>query len=79
MIGGKGMGGWEGGIRVPGIVRWPGIVPANTVFDGPTSHMDIYPTLAHLAGASVPQDRYRILLHFRHAKLGKYIPYHISI
>ncbi|KAJ7319642.1 hypothetical protein JRQ81_019153 [Phrynocephalus forsythii] len=55
--GGKGMGGWEGGIRVPGIVRWPGMVPANTVLDEPISLMDIYPTVAHLAGASVPQDR----------------------
>ncbi|XP_042313626.1 arylsulfatase D-like isoform X2 [Sceloporus undulatus] len=55
--GGKGMGGWEGGIRVPGIIRWPGIIPANAVIDEPTSLMDIYPTVAHLAGASVPQDR----------------------
>ncbi|XP_032082894.1 arylsulfatase D-like isoform X2 [Thamnophis elegans] len=55
--GGKGMGGWEGGIRVPGIVRWPGKVAPNTVLDEPTSLMDIYPTVAHLAGASVPQDR----------------------
>ncbi|XP_053164905.1 arylsulfatase H-like [Hemicordylus capensis] len=54
---GKGMGGWEGGIRVPGIVRWPGYVPVNTVIDEPTSLMDIYPTVVHLAGASVPQDR----------------------
>ncbi|XP_062982405.1 arylsulfatase H-like [Elgaria multicarinata webbii] len=55
--GGKGMGGWEGGIRVPGIVRWPGMVAANTVLDEPISLMDIYPTVAHLAGASLPQDR----------------------
>ncbi|XP_053167338.1 arylsulfatase D-like isoform X5 [Hemicordylus capensis] len=55
--GGKGMGGWEGGIRVPGIVRWPGFVPVNMVIDEPTSLMDIYPTVAYLAGASVPQDR----------------------
>ncbi|XP_062983749.1 arylsulfatase H-like [Elgaria multicarinata webbii] len=55
--GGKGMGGWEGGIRVPGIVRWPGMVAANTVLDEPISLMDIYPTVAHLAGASMPQDR----------------------
>ncbi|XP_033003353.1 arylsulfatase D-like [Lacerta agilis] len=55
--GGKGMGGWEGGIRVPGIVRWPGIVPAGSVIDEPISLMDIFPTVAHLAGASIPQDR----------------------
>ncbi|XP_055964625.1 arylsulfatase F-like [Sorex fumeus] len=55
--GGKGMGGWEGGIRVPGIVRWPGQVPAGQVIDEPTSLMDVFPTVAALAGAEVPQDR----------------------
>ncbi|CAM4399063.1 unnamed protein product [Lepidochelys olivacea] len=53
----KGMGGWEGGIRVPGIFRWPGVLPADTVIDEPTSHMDIYPTVAHLAAGIMPQDR----------------------
>ncbi|XP_077199431.1 arylsulfatase D-like isoform X2 [Paroedura picta] len=55
--GGKGMGGWEGGIRVPGILRWPGMLRANSVVDEPTSLMDIYPTVADLAGAALPQDR----------------------
>lgn len=57
LIGGKGMGGWEGGIRVPGIVRWPGMLPAGTVINEPTSLMDIFPTVVHLAGGEVPQDR----------------------
>ncbi|CAL8372483.1 unnamed protein product [Arctogadus glacialis] len=47
--GGKAMGGWEGGIRVPGIFRWPGRLPAGRVVDQPTSLMDLYPTLRHLA------------------------------
>ncbi|XP_040390274.1 arylsulfatase H-like isoform X4 [Cygnus olor] len=55
--GGKAMGGWEGGIRVPGILRWPGVLPAGTVINEPTSLMDIYPTVTHLAGGVVPQDR----------------------
>ncbi|XP_040517039.1 arylsulfatase H isoform X2 [Gallus gallus] len=55
--GGKGMGGWEGGIRVPGIVRWPGALPAGIVISEPTSIMDIFPTVVHLAGGIVPQDR----------------------
>ncbi|KFQ80056.1 Arylsulfatase D, partial [Phoenicopterus ruber ruber] len=55
--GGKGMGGWEGGIRVPGVFRWPGVLPAGTVIDEPTSLMDIYPTVVHLAGGILPQDR----------------------
>ncbi|KAM9035565.1 arylsulfatase F [Sarcophilus harrisii] len=55
--GGKGMAGWEGGIRVPGIIRWPGVLPAGKVIKEPTSLMDIYPTLAALVGAPLPQDR----------------------
>nr|XP_019570134.1 PREDICTED: arylsulfatase E [Rhinolophus sinicus]XP_019570135.1 PREDICTED: arylsulfatase E [Rhinolophus sinicus] len=55
--GGKGMGGWEGGIRVPGIVRWPGVLPAGRVIQEPTSLMDVFPTVVQLAGGQVPQDR----------------------
>ncbi|XP_069061200.1 arylsulfatase D-like isoform X2 [Pleurodeles waltl] len=55
--GGKGMAGWEGGIRVPGIFTWPDVLPANTVIDEPTSLMDVYPTVVHLAGGTLPQDR----------------------
>uniref|UniRef100_G5E791 Arylsulfatase L n=1 Tax=Loxodonta africana TaxID=9785 RepID=G5E791_LOXAF len=55
--GGKGMGGWEGGIRVPGIFRWPGVLPAGRVIDEPTSLMDIFPTVVQLGGGQVPQDR----------------------
>uniref|UniRef100_A0A2K6M3I2 Arylsulfatase L n=2 Tax=Rhinopithecus bieti TaxID=61621 RepID=A0A2K6M3I2_RHIBE len=55
--GGKGMGGWEGGIRVPGIFRWPGVLPAGQVIGEPTSLMDVFPTVVQLAGGEVPQDR----------------------
>ncbi|XP_021562338.1 arylsulfatase F [Carlito syrichta] len=55
--GGKGMGGWEGGIRVPGIFRWPEKVPAGQRIEEPTSLMDVLPTLASVSGASLPQDR----------------------
>ncbi|XP_066562060.1 arylsulfatase H isoform X2 [Amia ocellicauda] len=55
--GGKAMGGWEGGIRVPGILRWPGRLPAGALIDEPTSLMDIYPTLVKLAGGELPGDR----------------------
>ncbi|XP_059502800.1 arylsulfatase D-like isoform X2 [Stegostoma tigrinum] len=56
-VGKKGFAGWEGGIRVPGIFRWPGLLPSNEKIDVPTSLMDIYPTVVSLAGASLPQDR----------------------
>ncbi|XP_064339597.1 arylsulfatase D-like isoform X1 [Camelus dromedarius] len=55
--GGKGMGGWEGGIRVPGIFRWPGVLPAGRVVHEPTSLMDVFPTVVQLGGGQVPQDR----------------------
>ncbi|MFO7973487.1 MAG: sulfatase [Candidatus Hydrogenedentota bacterium] len=48
---------YEGGMRVPCIVRWPGHIAAGLVSDEITSTMDIFPTFAHLAGAKVPQDR----------------------
>ena len=44
----------EGGMRVPGIVRWPGVVPAGSECDELTTAMDFLPTLAHWAGTSVP-------------------------
>lgn len=52
------MGGLEGGIRVPGIIRWPGVLPAGRVIQEPTSLMDVFPTVVQLAGGQVPQDRY---------------------
>ncbi|XP_042556968.1 arylsulfatase L-like isoform X4 [Dipodomys spectabilis] len=57
MVGGKGMGGWEGGIRVPGLVRWPGTLPAGRLVPEPTSLMDLFPTVVRLAGGWVPADR----------------------
>ncbi|XP_035768815.1 steryl-sulfatase [Neolamprologus brichardi] len=48
---------WEGGIRVPGILRWPGKIPGGRQIDEPTSNMDLFPTVVQLSGASVPEDR----------------------
>lgn len=47
---------WEGGIRVPGIVRWPGRVDAGTVSSTPVSGIDLLPTLCAVAGIEVPND-----------------------
>ena len=41
---------YEGGIRVPLIVRWPGEVPAGTLCREPVISMDFYPTFLQLAG-----------------------------
>ena len=48
---------WEGGVRVPCIIRWPGHVPAGRVGDAIFSTLDFMPTLANLAGYKVPKDR----------------------
>jgi len=42
--------GWEGGHRVPLIVRWPRVVPANQVSDQMTNTTDLFATLASLTG-----------------------------
>ncbi|XP_049993122.1 arylsulfatase H isoform X2 [Alexandromys fortis] len=55
--GGSGMGGWEGGVRVPGIFRWPTVLEAGRVIEEPTSLMDLLPTLSHVGGGILPQDR----------------------
>jgi arylsulfatase A-like enzyme len=45
---------YEGGTRVPFIVRWPGTVKAGAVCDAPAIHVDIYPTLVEIAGGKLP-------------------------
>ncbi len=48
---------YEGGIRVPFIVRWPGVVAAGSQSDEPICSIDILPTIAEAAEASLPADR----------------------
>ena len=47
----------EGGLRVPLIIRWPGKIPAGRVTNEILHVVDLFPTLARVAGASVPTDR----------------------
>lgn len=54
--GGKGNN-WEGGIRIPGILRWSGVIQPGQEIDEPTSNMDIFPTVVKLAGSPLPKDR----------------------
>ena len=48
---------WEGGQRVPCIMRWPGVIPAGTECNELALSMDLHPTLAAITGATLPSDR----------------------
>ncbi len=48
---------WEGGLRVPLLARWPGVIPPGLTCQAPVSSMDLYPTLLGVAGARQPEDR----------------------
>lgn len=48
---------YEGGIRVPFIVRWPGVVKPNTTSDVPLAHVDIYPTFLEIGGGKKPSGQ----------------------
>ena len=54
---------WEGGWRVPSMVRWPGKIPAATVSNGIMHHMDWMPTLLAIAG--VPDVKEALLRGYR--------------
>lgn len=45
----------EGGIRVPFLMRWPGVVEAGSTFKHPISLLDMLPTFVHVAGGK-PDD-----------------------
>jgi arylsulfatase A-like enzyme len=45
---------YEGGTRVPLVVRWPGVAKAGAVCDTPTLHVDMYPTFLEAASAARP-------------------------
>jgi arylsulfatase A-like enzyme len=48
----RGGKGWlyEGGIREPFLIKWPGVVPADSTCDAPVISMDFFPTLLEIAG-----------------------------
>ncbi len=48
---------WEGGFRVPGIVRWPAQIDGNRVTSEIATTMDLFSTIAEVCGASLPADR----------------------
>ncbi len=48
---------YEGGTRVPFIVRWPGVTTAGSSSGIPTIHVDLYPTFLEIAGAAAPENQ----------------------
>ena len=48
---------WDGGTRVPCIVRWPGKIPAGSKTDTIAMTIDVLPTVAALAGAKLPERK----------------------
>jgi arylsulfatase A-like enzyme len=48
---------WEGGVREPCLMRWPGRIPTNTVCREPAMTIDLLPTLAKLTGANLPRHK----------------------
>ena len=48
---------WEGGMRVPTIMRWPGKIPAGSVCKEVAAACDLLPTFAKLAGAELPKNK----------------------
>lgn len=49
--------GFEGALRVPFVARWPGKIKAGAVSDEIVHAMDLFPTIAKIAGGKTPQDR----------------------
>ena len=47
---------WEGGIRVPAIVKWPGVIPPGRVSAGIAAAMDLHVTLVRAAGGTPAPD-----------------------
>lgn len=48
---------FEGGINIPMIASWPGILPEGTAYEHPVSLMDIFSTALDIAGCAPPEDR----------------------
>ena len=48
---------WDGDVRVPCIVHWPGHLPEGISNPSLASIVDLFPTLLHVAGAALPMER----------------------
>ena len=46
---------YEGGVRVPGLIRWPGVIEGGRTSAEIATTMDLFPTILHAAGAEIPE------------------------
>ena len=65
---------YEGGIRVPMIVRWPGHTKPASTCPTPVITVDFYPTLAEIAGARLPVEQIRDGVSIRTLFEGETLP-----
>jgi arylsulfatase B len=49
---------YEGGLRVPFLMRWPGVIPATSVYSNPVSTLDLFPTACAASGTKPPKKKY---------------------
>ncbi|MEJ7672659.1 MAG: sulfatase/phosphatase domain-containing protein [Chitinophagaceae bacterium] len=62
---------WEGGVRMPAIVSWPGHIPANSVVTNPSAAHDWLPTFTAAAGVPAPASSDGVSLLPSLTKTGK--------
>ena len=48
---------YEGSLRVPFLIRWPGKIPAKRISNDIVHQIDLFPTLASIIGVDLPTDR----------------------
>ena len=65
---------WEGGYRVPTMIKWPGVIEPGTVYNDVFSHEDMLPTL--LAAAGEPDVKEKLLQ--GHSAIGRDYKVHID-
>ncbi|MGH3099016.1 MAG: sulfatase family protein [Streptosporangiales bacterium] len=65
---------YEGGVRAPFYIRWPGYIPAGSKSDAIASFLDMLPTFCRIAGAEVPRDRPIDGIDLRPALRGRPMP-----
>jgi arylsulfatase A-like enzyme len=54
---------YEGGIRVPAMMQWPGVIPAGTVSRADAAHFDVFATALEAAGVPLPAKNGRYPVH----------------